>query len=71
MGHCGGWVIVSARMARVRDRRVLGDAVGDSAIGTGIAVERFCSKELPSVGKATKGNRSKKQKIRTVSLQPQ
>lgn len=63
--------MVSARMAWARGGRVLGDAVGDSAMGTGIAVEKFCSKELPSVGKATMGDISKIQKIRTVSLQPQ
>ena len=43
----------------------------DSARGVGTAGERFCSKELPSAGKITKGVMSRKRQTKTVSLQPQ
>ena len=64
-----GSVIAPVWMARARSRRAPGDVAQDSARGTGIAVERFCSKELPSA--VTKRVTSRKGKIKTVSLQPQ
>lgn len=66
-----GSAIVTVCTARARSRRARGEAVEDSGRGRGIAVERFCSNELLSVGKVTTGVTSRKCKIKTVSLQPQ